>query len=429
MHVLHVIQRYYPYAGGSEGYFHELSEQFVQDGHQVTVLTTNAWDLDHFWAAGRKTVDEPETTHNGVRIQRFPVWRAPGPPIVYPVLRRLMVELGRIPGTTPLLNRMAQITPRVPALNHYLATTTERFDLVHTTNITLDFTILPALRFAQQRGIPHLCTPFVHLGEPNNRKIVRYYSQRHQIAILRHSQRVVVQTGLERDFLRKAGVAEAKLRLVGGWVRPERLIGGNRTRFRHTYNISGPLVLSIGVTAYDKGTMHTIGAMQELWRQGSDATLVLLTSSTMAHFEEFFAALPETDRQRIKLIYAAPHDAKLDALAAADVYVQPSRTESFGVPYLEAWMYNVPVIGARAGGVPDVICEGRDGLLVTFGDVAGIAESIRRLLTDKPFAQQLGRQGHAKVLRELTFDQKYRLMRAVYEEALAERPAAERISE
>ncbi len=423
MHVLHVIQRFYPYAGGSEGYFQELSEQFVQDGHRVTVLTTDAWDLDHFWAPGRKTVAEPETVHNGVQIKRFPVWRVPGPPVVYPVLRRLMVELGRIPGTTPLLNRMALITPRVPALYRYLATTTERFDLVHTTNITLDFTILPALRFAQRRGLPHLCTPFVHLGEPGKRQIVRYYSQRHQIAILRQSQRVVVQTDLERDFLQQAGVPGAKLRLVGGWVRPERLLGGDATRFRQTYNIHGPLVLSIGVTAYDKGTMHTIGAMQQLWRAGSTATLVLLTSSTMAHFEEFFAALPDEDRQRIQLIYAAPHQTKVDALAAADVYVQPSRTESFGVPYLEAWMYDVPVIGARAGGVPDVISAGQDGLLVTFGDAAGLAQAISQLLCDKQLAQQLGARGHAKVLRELTFERKYALMRAVYEEALAERKA------
>ena len=201
MHFLHVIQRYYPYSGGSESYFQELSERFVQAGHRVTVLTTDAWDLDHFWASGRKTISEPETIHHGVQIKRFAVTRLPGPPIVYPILRRLMVELGRLPGTTALLNRLALLTPRVPALQQYLASTREHFDLVHTTNITLDFTILPALRFAQRRGIPHLCTPFVHLGEPGNPQIVRYYTQRHQLAILRQSQRVVVQTTLERYFL------------------------------------------------------------------------------------------------------------------------------------------------------------------------------------------------------------------------------------
>jgi len=46
MKVLHVNPRYYPYIGGSELYCQELSERLVQDGHQVTVFTTDAWDLE-----------------------------------------------------------------------------------------------------------------------------------------------------------------------------------------------------------------------------------------------------------------------------------------------------------------------------------------------------------------------------------------------
>ncbi len=418
MHILHVIQRYYPYVGGSEGYFQELSEQFVQDGHQVTVLTTDAWDLDHFWASGRKTVPEREAVHNGVHIKRFPVHRAPGPPIVYPILRRLMVELGRFPGTTPLLNRLALITPRVPELRRYLATTTERFDLVHTTNITLDFTILPALRFAQRRGLPHLCTPFVHLGEPGNRQILRYYAQRHQLAILRQSKAVVVQTSLERDFLQGAKVPASQLRLVGCWVQPERLVGGDGARFRTEHNIDAPIVLCIGAAAYDKGTVHLIEAMRRLWRGGSSAKLVLISSNTLAHFEQHYASLPEEDRQRITLLRAASHRTKLDALAAANVFAMPSRTDSFGIVYLEAWMYDVPVIGARAGGVPAVVDDGVNGLLVRFGDVTELVRAIQRLLDDRELARGMGQAGHAKVLRELTFDQKYAAMRAVYEESV-----------
>lgn len=422
MHFLHVIQRYYPFHGGSESYFQELSERFVQAGHRVTVLTTDAWDLDHFWAAGRKTIPEPTTIHNGVQILRFPVKRLPGPPIVYPILRRLMVELGRLPGTTPLLNRLALLTPRVPALQGYLATTSERFDLVHTTNITLDFTILPTLRFAQRRNIPHLCTPFVHLGEPDNPQIVRYYTQRHQLAILRQSQRVVVQTTLERDFLAARGVPAELLRLVGCWVRPATLVGGDGQRFRQTHRIDDPIVLSIGAAAYDKGTMHTIAAMQQLWRAGSTAKLVLISANTLAQFERFFETLPDEDRRRIVLLKAASHATKLDALAAADLFVMPSRTDSFGIVYLEAWTYDLPVIGAWAGGVPGVIDDEHNGMLVRFGDVDGLAERIQRLLSDRDLARRMGQAGHAKVLRALTFDQKFAEMRAVYAEVLG--PAA-----
>jgi glycosyltransferase involved in cell wall biosynthesis len=112
----------------------------------------------------------------------------------------------------------------------------------------------------------------------------------------------------------------------------------------------------------------------------------------------------------------APDQVKRDALAAADLFVMPSRTDSFGIAYLEAWCYGLPVVGARAGGVPDVIDDGHDGLLAPFGDLDAIAGAISRLLHDRDLAQQLGAAGHAKVLRELTWDQIYAKVRSVYDE-------------
>ncbi len=418
MHILHVIQRFYPFMGGSEIYFQELSEQLAADGHHVTVLTTDAWDLDHFWAPGRRRIDEHETHHRGVRILRFPVERIAGPPIMYPIIRRLMVEFGRVPGTVPLLRRMAQITPRVPGLTRYLRTTTDHYDLVNTTNITLDFTIIPAFCFAHQRGIPHICTPFVHLGEPGSDYIVRYYSQPHQIDLLKRSARVLVQSSLEGRFLSQRGVSSERIVELGGWVRPETLVGGDAARFRAEHSIDEPIVLSIGAAAYDKGTMHAIEAMQQLWRDGSNARLVLIASNLLAQFETYWAQLPATTRERITLLQAVPHQTKLDALAAAQAFVLPSRTDSFGIVFLEAWMYDVPVIGARAGGVPDIIDDGRDGYLVPFGDTIEIARKLATLLDDRERAQQMGQQGHAKVLATMTFERKYRMLIQIYREAI-----------
>lgn len=424
MHILHVIQRYYPFMGGSEIYFQELSEQLAADGHTVTVLTTDAWDLDHFWSPNRRRIDERTSSHNGVRILRFPVRRAPGPPIIYPILRRLMVELGRVPGTVPLTLRLAQITPRVPDLVRYLRTTSDHYDLVNSTNITLDFSIIAALRFAQQRGIPHVCTPFVHLGEPGSSYIVRYYSQPHQIDLLKRSARVLVQSSLEGRFLEQRGVDAARIVELGGWVRPETLEGGDAQRFRAEHNIHDPIVLSIGAAAYDKGTMHTIEAMQRLWQQGSDARLVLIASNLLAQFETYWERLPADTRERITLLKAVPHQTKLDALAAAQVFALPSRTDSFGIVFLEAWMYGVPVIGARAGGVPDIIADGQDGFLVTFGDTAAIAQTISTLLHDSATAERIGERGRQKVLQTLTFERKYRMLAQLYGDVIAEGASA-----
>ena len=415
MRILHVIQRYYPFAGGSEIYFQELSERLVADGHEVTVLATDAWDLDHFWAPNRRRIDEAETVHHGVRIRRFPVRRVPGPPIVYPILRRLMVELGRFPGTVSLVRQLSRLTPRVPDLVHYLQTTTDQYDLVNSANITLDFTIRPALGFAQRRGIPHICTPFVHLGEPGSDYILRYYTQPFQIEMLRRSAAVLTQTRRETDELRRRGVDPARLVEVGGWIRPEALAGGDAERFRAEHAITTPIILSIGAAAYDKGTMHVIEAMQRLWHAGSDARLVLISANLLAQFERYWQALDAATRDRITLLQSAPHASKLDALAAASVLAMPSRTDSFGIVFLEAWSYGTPVVGALAGGVPDVVEDGQDGFLVPFGAVDQLAQRIGQLLSDKALAQKMGAKGRAKVFGSLTFERKYRRVLELYQ--------------
>ena len=414
MHFLHVVQLYHPVASGAGRYFRAIGERLAAEGHQVTVLATDAYDLEHIWMPGRRRVEPATEWFNGVQIVRLPIVRRPGPPLLYPALRRLMTEISRLPDTTPLLQRLATWTPRWPGVETFFEQYGP-FDLVHATNITLDFALLPVFACAQRQRIPFVCTPFIHLGEPGSRTIVRYYSMRHQIDLLRRSERVITMTGLERDFLAARGVPHERLRVVGVGVTPEDLQGGDGDHFRAEQRIDGPLVLFIGALAYDKGAIHLVEAMQRLWRAGHPGTLVLI-GAPLTHFEAFYARLPQSDRARIRFLPYAPESVKRDALAAADVFVLPSRTDSFGIVFLEAWCYGVPVIGARAGGIPDVITDGSDGLLVRFGDVAGLAQAIRLLLDDRALARRLGAAGREKTLRSLTWDHVYARARAVYAE-------------
>lgn len=423
LHFLHINQLYNQ-ASGASRYFSEIGERLVREGHRVTVLSTDALDLEYFWDGSKRRVLEREAEHGGVRVLRFPVRRAPGPPIVYPVIRRLMVELGRLgSASVPLLRRMATLTPRLPELERYLATSPELADvaLVHTTNITLDFAIVPVARWALARGTPHLCTPFVHLGEPGSRQIVQYYSMPHQIALLREAAGVATMTTLERDFLTARGVPAERVAVVGAGVDLAEVAGGDAARFRAVHAISGPIVLSLGAAAYDKGSVHVLEALRRLWAQGLDVTWVQC-GPLLGHFEAHYAQLPVHERAHTRVLGHVSDEVRRDALAAASIYAQPSRTDSFGIAYLEAWCYGAPVVGAQAGGVPAVIADGVDGLLVPFGDVAALAGALRRLLGDPDLAERLGAAGRAKVLRELTWDAAYSRARSLYA-ALAPLPA------
>src|SRR5207237_3639190 len=78
---------------------------------------------------------------------------------------------------------------------------------------------------------------------------------------------------------------------------------------------------------------------------------------------------------------------KIDAVAPllgdADLFLLPSNRESFGLSALEALACGVPVIGARAGGLPEVVRDGETGCLCTVGDVDGMSRAAVALLRDE----------------------------------------------
>jgi N-acetyl-alpha-D-glucosaminyl L-malate synthase BshA len=70
-------------------------------------------------------------------------------------------------------------------------------------------------------------------------------------------------------------------------------------------------------------------------------------------------------------------------LSAADVFLLPSQSESFGLSALEALASGVPVIGTTAGGLPEVVREGQTGALCAVGDIDGMASAAISILRDR----------------------------------------------
>lgn len=413
MRILHVIQRYWPYVGGSERYFQEISERLVADGHSVDVFTTDAWDLEYFWDKRKRHIDTKTETRNGVTIQRYPVRHWPLSRRLAPPLRRVMTWLSTLPSSEIALWQLANVTPWVPDLRRALIQNGVEYDLIHAANIPFDSIVGAAQELAQHERIPFVLTPFIHLGEHDDSTVRKYYTMRHQVKLITQSDCVFVQTPRERNFLLEQSIAAQKIRLLGMGVTPADVTGGNPERIRQTLEIEGPIVLFIGVLAYDKGAIHLIEAMKPLWKDGSDATLVL-AGPEMDHFSTYFSKQPEWVRARCRLPGVIVGDEKRDLLAAASVFAMPSRTDAFGIVYLEAWACGLPVIGAWAGGIPDVIDDSQDGFIVPFGDTQALQDRILLLLTDSTLAQQMGARGRQKVLNRYTWNRVYEDVHSTY---------------
>ncbi len=422
MQVLHVSPRYYPYIGGSETYCQEMSERLVQNGHKVTVLTTDAWDVEYFGDPRRKHLACGTFDYHGVRVKRFAVRHPFSTWVGFAAVRRAIVSLAGLPlDTRRLLFGLSRWHPWVPQLWQTLeeGKLDEHYDLVHVMNVPFDSMLYAAYRFARRERIPLVITPFLHLGEAQDASVRRYYTMPHQITMLRDSDCVVVQTDLERDYLVAQGVMERRIRKVGVGITADSLLGGNGERFRQRHGLRAPIVFYIGPQAYDKGTIHLLQAMAQLWEEGSDAVLVL-AGAAMGDFERYFATLTDSVRERCRVLGFISEEEKRDLLAAGDVFAMPSRTESFGIVYLEAWLYGKPVVGALAGAVPEVINDGQDGFVVPFGDVRQLAQAIHRLLNDRELARRFGKAGYQKTIAQHTWEKKYAALHSAYEELVIE---------
>jgi glycosyltransferase involved in cell wall biosynthesis len=69
-------------------------------------------------------------------------------------------------------------------------------------------------------------------------------------------------------------------------------------------------------------------------------------------------------------------------ISQADAFILPSDGESFGLAALEALSSGVPVVGARAGGLPEVVRDGEDGILEPVGDVEAMGRRLSMMLAD-----------------------------------------------
>ena len=83
------------------------------------------------------------------------------------------------------------------------------------------------------------------------------------------------------------------------------------------------------------------------------------------------------------VLFLGKHSAVEELLACSDLFLLPSESESFGLAALEAMGCGVPVVASRVGGIPEVVEDGRSGVLLPVGDALGMGEAGARILGDE----------------------------------------------
>ena len=122
---------------------------------------------------------------------------------------------------------------------------------------------------------------------------------------------------------------------------------------------------------------------------------------------------------RVHFYGGLPHAQMPQALNGLDVFVAPSRRESFGVSVLEASACALPVVASAVGGLPEVVQHGVTGLLVPPGDVSALAAALATLADDPALRLSMGRAGRQMVQARYAWPFCVQQMLAAYDQVLA----------
>jgi glycosyltransferase involved in cell wall biosynthesis len=403
----HFIHRYPPALGGSEAYFARLGRYLVSQGDEVTVFTSNALDLDSFWDHRGRQHPAGVSTLDGVTVFRDAV-------LHLPLHRYVLKALSLLPAA-----RLQALTfpfnPIVPRMWRRAGTSECVFDLVHASAFPYSFPLACARRLASRLRVPFLLTPFVHTGDPDdpNDRTRRGYTRPALVDIAHAADRVFLQTEGERQVLLAAGIAPERLVLQGLGVDLPGCTGGDRWRLRAALGLEDEAVIvgHLANNSVEKGTVDLLLAAQIAWSQGA-RFVVVIAGPQMPNYRDFRRRF-HPHGPMIELGVLAEQQ-KRDFFAALDIFALPSRSDSFGLVLPEAWANGAPCLAYRAGGVPWVIRDGSDGLLVRAGDVEVLAGTMIRLVEDGELRRKMGKAGRQRVAQgEFDWDSKLRLVREV----------------
>ena len=203
---------------------------------------------------------------------------------------------------------------------------------------------------------------------------------------------------------------------------------------RHQFGIPhrAPLLGVVARLEPEKGHRYLIDAMPAILRGAPEAWLVIVGEGSLdGELREQTAALPRPARDRI--VFTGRREDVAAITGDIDVAVLPSLREAQGISILEAMARRRPVVASAVGGIPEVLTDGLDGLLVPPADPAALAEACIRLACSTALRRQLGEAGRATVEARFSLDAMVRRYEAIYDEELARagalprpRPRAER---
>ncbi|MDE2588524.1 MAG: glycosyltransferase family 4 protein, partial [Patescibacteria group bacterium] len=340
--------------------------------HEVVVYTSNAQKLESFWDDTVGTIDDSD--EKNYKVKRYSILQP----------SKISADLYDFPFT------IGSPGPFCPDMWHDLVNLEKKPDLIIATAFPYNH-IIPAFIASKKYKIPIIMIPHLHLEFPE------LYFTGLRITLLHESDIIVVNTETEKNALLKYDISKDKIHVIPPAI-AIRYDSSPNLRKKLNLNENSLLVLFAGTKSHAKGTINLIEAMKKLWDESSTYELVLIGSS-MNDFKRYLEKQEKRYLDRIHDLGLVSDREKWDTFASCDIFALPSKSESFGISYLEAWLNKKPVIGCNIDAVKDLINDDDDGLLVEFGNINELYLVLEKL-KDPKLRNMLGKNGFNKLINK-----------------------------
>ncbi len=195
-----------------------------------------------------------------------------------------------------------------------------------------------------------------------------------------------------------------------------------------------PTVVYLGRLEHRKGTVELLQAVPRVLESVPDARFILIGADRphapggRLHAEYLASDFSQTVQSHVTLAGRLPQDHVDRWLQTADLFVAPSRYESFGLIFAEAMRWGTPVVGTTAGGIPEIVEHNQTGVLVEPESPNMLADAIAQLLLDPAKRTRLGSAGRLRIETEFSTQRMAERVEKLYAELIASkgRPRATR---
>jgi glycosyltransferase involved in cell wall biosynthesis len=190
--------------------------------------------------------------------------------------------------------------------------------------------------------------------------------------------------------------------------------GDARERLRREFALGDGYLLLIAARLHpEKGHHFLFEALPEVRRRVSRPVKLLVAGT--GPFETAYRDELRSLGCEDMITFLGFRKDSADLMAAADLVVLPSVAEAFGLVLTEAIYLGTPVVATRVGGIPEIVDDGVDGVLVPPADSKALSRAIADLLNDPDKRSTMAGAGRTKVASRFQFEKMMRAYESVYE--------------